>query len=489
VRKTTTALVFVLVLAAGSAMAFTFWNETRTSALLPDQTVVLRTENPSGAGIFNSVLYDDGGIQELLLSPVPDGPATVAGLPLGPVSGTRGYGFRLVQPGEIDVLAVRVANGSSPAKADHSLLTTDPVGDDNLGLTFLDLTEIRLTRDDTRLYASFTNNGGGFPVSQGLTFYSYLLGITNPEDSSPETVFGMIQTVSVAGIIEPGLYQINGTGVNDLDKIGEITATEYPADNTLVLSCLLADLEANEIFQSWYDLADPRLDVAGFTQRITLLGGTVEADRTDGGIWHLREERISGGPNQLPLLTNLVLPDPGSGTFVSVTYDDPDGHCPVYAELVLDGSQVFPLRPQGLDYSGPVQYRSNVGIPALDDGTWTTALVRFSDNQTDEVSLSGAVSAVENQWSGTIVSASPNPFSGPTQLSFSLEKDQQVRLSIYDLAGRRIRTLVNSELSMGNHFLGWDGRDGIGRPQPAGIYFVMLKTRDEKRVSRVTLVR
>ena len=488
-QKTTAALVFFLVLAAGSATAFTFWNETRSSALLPDQTVVLRTENPSGAGITNSVLYEDGGIQELFLSPVLDGAATLEGSPLGPVAGSRGYGFRLVRPGEIDVLAVRVANGSAPTKADHSLLTTDPVGDGQFGLNFLDLTEIRLTRDDTRLYASFTNNGGGFPVSQGLTFYSYLLGINNPESSATDTVFGMIHTVAVAGIIEPGLYQINGTGVDDLDKIGEITATEYPAENTLVLSCLLADLESNAVFQSWYDLADPRIDVAGFTQKISLFNGTQEADQTAGGVWHLREERRSGGSNQLPQLSNLIIPDPGIGAFISVTYDDPDAHCPVYAELVLDNSQIYPLRPQSLDYSGPVEYRSSEGIPALEAGTWTTALVRFSDNEVDEVSLSGVISTVKGPGWGTMVSASPNPFSGPTQLSFSLGKDQQVQLSIYDLAGRKIRTLVNSELSMGSHYHNWDGRDRLGRPQPAGVYFVMLKTQAEKRVSRVTLVR
>ena len=96
-----------------------------------------------------------------------DGPSTLEGLPPGPVCRIpRTTDSGMVQPGEIDVLAVRVANGSAPAKADHSLLTTDPVGDEDFGLTYLDLTEFRISRDDTRLYAAFTNNGGGFPVSR-----------------------------------------------------------------------------------------------------------------------------------------------------------------------------------------------------------------------------------------------------------------------------------------------------------------------------------
>ena len=92
----------------------------------------------------------------------------------------------------------------------------------------LDLTECRIGRDGTRLYAALTNAGGGFPVNSGLTFFSYLLGINNPADSDPDTVFAMIHTITAAGIIAPGLYQINGTGIDDLVRIGDITATVLP---------------------------------------------------------------------------------------------------------------------------------------------------------------------------------------------------------------------------------------------------------------------
>ena len=223
----------------------------------------------------------------------------------------------------------------------------------------LDLTDCRIGRDGTRLYAALTNAGGGFPVNTGLTFFSYLLGINNPADSDPDTVFALIHTITAAGIIEPGLYQINGTGIDDLVRIGDITATVLPGENTLLLSCALADLEANPVFQAWYDPADPRLDVAGFTQKITVLGGAQEADRTPGGVWHLREVALDPGSNQLPQLADLALPEAGTGGVVSVVYSDANGHCPVIAELVFDGNEVFPLRPQTLDYDAPVVYRSD----------------------------------------------------------------------------------------------------------------------------------
>jgi hypothetical protein len=339
------------------------------------------------------------------------------------------------------------------------------------------------------LFASLTNAGGGFPVNSGLTFYSYFLGINNPGVADPDTVFAMIHTVTAAGIIEPGLYRVFGTGVSDLAKIGEITATEVSGENRLLISCLLADLEADPDFMSWFDPADPKLDVAGFSQRITLRGGVGEADRTAGGVWHLRDLGLAPGPNQLPQLTGLELPEPPGTDPVMVTYQDPDGHCPVIAEIVFDGVETYPLYPQSLDYGGPVVYLSDPNLPPLASGTWSELTVRFSDNATDVVELTEeSVSAV---FGGPTLrmQASPNPFSGNTLLVFELPRGQQVSLEIFDLRGRRLTTLVDTDLPAGPHTRSWDGRDASGRPQPAGIYFYRLRGNDGDLVKRITLVR
>lgn len=477
------------ILFAGSASGFAFWNDFRASALLPGDAVTLRVENPQGPEASNTVLYAEGGIQEMALNPLVDGPSTLEATVPGPVAGRRSYGFRYARNDSLDLLAVRLPDGADPAPGDLTRLATDPEGDEVYGLPHLDLTECRISRDDTRLFAALTNVGGGFPVNSGLTFFSYFLGIKNPAVTDPDTVFAMIHTVSAAGIIEPGLYRVFGTGVGDLLKIGEITATELPGENRLLLSCLLADLEADPVFQSWYDPAQPRLDVAGFTQRISLIGGVGEADRTSGGIWHLRDVGLDTGPNQLPQLTDLVLPDPPAGGFVSVTYSDADGNCPVLSEIVFDGNDTFALRPQSLDYGAPVVYRSDISLPPLVAGTWDQLVVRFSDNATDEVELvENSVSAVFGG-PGLHVLASPNPFSGQTLLAFELPRSQVVQLAVYDLKGRRVKTLMDSTLPAGPHAYAWDGRDGAGRPQPAGIYFYHLSGTDLEVVKRVTLIR
>jgi len=450
---------------------------------------VIRTENPQGPGLVNTILFNQDGVQETALLAVNDGPSTLEATVPGPAASRRYYGFRLVQETTLDLLAVGLADGGAPGRTDLTRLAEDPAGDEIFGRPNLDLTDCRVGHDSTRLYCALTNVSGGFPVNDGLTFFSYLLAIKDPAVSVPDTLFAMIQTINSPGIIEPGLYQINGSGVGDLVKIGEITATELPAENTLILSCALADLEANPVFQSWYDPADPRIGVAGFSQRITILGGAQDADSTPGGVWHLRQVGLDPGPNQLPLLTDFMLPEPGTGGFVSIVYSDADGHCPVVAELVFDDSETYPLRPQTLDYSGPVVYRSDTDLPPIEAEDWSRVVARFSDNQSDVVEVEEVIVGVADSRPGWAVRAAPNPFSARTEIAFMLGRSQPVQLAVYDVAGRRVATLVNDTLPAGPHAFGWGGRDEAGRSQAAGIYFYRLRTVDREVVRRLTLLR
>jgi len=472
--KSFTAAIVVVLLGAGTASAFTLWNDFRASALLPDQTVTVRVENPPVAGAIHSILYAQGGVQEAPLSTVADGPGTLEARVPGPVSGPRGYGFRRALPGALDVLPVPLAAGATPAPADLTRLAADPVGDEPTGRAHLDLTECRIGSNGTRLYAALANVSGGFPVSSGLTFFSYLLGIKDPAVADPDTLFAMIHTVTAAGIIAPGLYQINGTGVSDLVKIGEITATVLAAQNTLLLSCALADLEANAVFRRWYDTADPRLDVAAFSQRITLLGGTQETDRTAGGIWHLRQVRLDAGPNELPALSELSVPAPGSGGFVSVVYADADGHCPVIAEVTFPGGEAFFLRPQTLDYGSPVVYRSEAALPPLAQGGAGPASVRFSDNLSDVVTLTQATSSAALPTPALRLRASPNPFNPVTVIAYELAAPGRATLAVYGVDGRHVVTLAAGYHDRGRHAVSWNGADAQGRPLASGLWFARL---------------
>jgi hypothetical protein len=74
--------------------------------------------------------------------------------------------------------------------------------------------------------------------------------------------------------------------------------------------------------------------------------------------------------------------------------------------------------------------------------------------------------------------AFPNPFrSGQAStIEFSLAEDGPVSLVVYDLAGRRCRTLLAGRATAGPHRASWDGRDDSGRPVAAGIYLYRVNS-------------
>jgi hypothetical protein len=69
----------------------------------------------------------------------------------------------------------------------------------------------------------------------------------------------------------------------------------------------------------------------------------------------------------------------------------------------------------------------------------------------------------------------PNPFNPRTAIKFSLAADGPTKLIIYDVNGRRIRTLVDSGLKAGAHEVVWDGSDDAGHTVTSGVYWSQLQ--------------
>lgn len=90
-----------------------------------------------------------------------------------------------------------------------------------------------------------------------------------------------------------------------------------------------------------------------------------------------------------------------------------------------------------------------------------------------------------------LAAAFPNPFRAATSLRFRVDRGPAaVRVEVFDVAGRRVRTLVDRTMPRGDHVVGWDTADAGGRPVAAGVYLARLVVNGERLGTRkMTVIR
>ncbi len=87
----------------------------------------------------------------------------------------------------------------------------------------------------------------------------------------------------------------------------------------------------------------------------------------------------------------------------------------------------------------------------------------------------------------TLYQNHPNPFNPSTTIAYFLPRDQYVNLSIYDIRGSRVTTLVESHQQAGRKEIIWNGRNKNGVPVSSGVYHYRLVT-GKKTITRKMVV-
>ena len=83
----------------------------------------------------------------------------------------------------------------------------------------------------------------------------------------------------------------------------------------------------------------------------------------------------------------------------------------------------------------------------------------------------------------------PNPFNPTTSIAYRIGKRQLVELTVYNIMGQKIRTLVNEYKSAGQYTIQWDGRNDRGAQVSSGVYFFSIKAGDFIKTNKMVLLR
>lgn len=184
------------------------------------------------------------------------------------------------------------------------------------------------------------------------------------------------------------------------------------------------------------------------------------------------------------------------------------------AALMPDGAAAGPVSPHGASdesfgadslmlavvqghelgapqLGGSAQGGGDGGDP-LRHGGGRTAAVRAGAPDSDThapIATTTQEPAGAPAWVTRIAGVSPNPARQSCTIAFTLAREGAVRLDIFDLAGRRLRTLEHGVLAAGVHRSRWDGLGADGRPAAAGLYFAALSSGEGRFISRFAVTR
>ncbi|HLP18124.1 MAG TPA: DUF3160 domain-containing protein, partial [Bacteroidota bacterium] len=168
-----------------------------------------------------------------------------------------------------------------------------------------------------------------------------------------------------------------------------------------------------------------------------------------------------------------------------------------------------------VSFIGPVlSYYEHVStnFKRLTDEEWKTAYLSAPSFRPDFVNLYLADSlgnrrpsgpslltgVIDERGSGAVPSTIqlgqnyPNPFNGTTIITFSIPRtlsNSHVGLTIYDVQGRKVRTLLAQEMPGGNYSVRWDGKSDRGTTAASGVYFYHLLVGDSRRIGKMNYIK
>jgi len=83
----------------------------------------------------------------------------------------------------------------------------------------------------------------------------------------------------------------------------------------------------------------------------------------------------------------------------------------------------------------------------------------------------------------------PNPFNPQTNIRFEIPNNSFTEVTVYDIQGRTVKTLLSKNLASGAHTISWNGTNSFNHSVASGLYFCFLRAGDFTAVKQMVLVR
>ena len=150
-----------------------------------------------------------------------------------------------------------------------------------------------------------------------------------------------------------------------------------------------------------------------------------------------------------------------------------------YSEVV-EGDTTITLTLEGNSrYYWGVLARDSDGFIVLSNDGWPNELI-VGSLDIEDGNLPTKYSLYQNF---------PNPFNPITRINYDIPKAGYVDIKIYDIAGRKITSLVNQIKAMGSHFVYWDGKNDLGKNSPGGMYIYTIKVDNFINSKKLVLIK
>jgi Protein of unknown function (DUF1566)/Secretion system C-terminal sorting domain len=146
------------------------------------------------------------------------------------------------------------------------------------------------------------------------------------------------------------------------------------------------------------------------------------------------------------------------------------------------GTQFYDVHGAGAQRTDPKVGEPSYGFGPQGDTRRVYNYVRLVRNVSDETTGIGDSKSLPSNFH--LEQNYPNPFNPGTVINFSLPKSGDVSLKIYNELGEQVATVVNSNLSAGNHHYQWDASN-----YASGIYFYTLRTASFSETKKMMLVK